>query len=217
MTTEINVVFEQVSDRLEQLGNGVADLAQNHADILDSPAIQDSLLKFRQAYQESSARLANPNFTIATIGTTSSGKSTIVNALIGRKIAPIEAGEMSGGILTIQHSQEFKLLIDETEGSQWLTGKWKNISEKEIYARIRNGVMLPYHQARQKQELIAPQVKAYVPILPANDSSLLGLPEEIGIQFIDLPGLKSIQDRDNLRVIQQQVHKAFSLVALDYL
>ena len=40
-------------------------------------------------------------FRIATIGTTSSGKSTIVNALIGRRIAPIEAGEMSGGVLTL--------------------------------------------------------------------------------------------------------------------
>jgi Dynamin family len=217
MTTEINGIFEQVRDRLKQLGNGVADLAQNHADILDSFDIQKSLLEFRQAYEESVARLANPNFTIATIGTTSSGKSTIVNALIGCKIAPIEAGEMSGGILTIKHSKEFKLLIEETEGAQWLTGEWKDISEKEIYARIRNGVMFPYHQARQQQELIAPQVTAYVPILPAEDSSLLGLPEGIGIKFIDLPGLKSIQDHDNLKVIQQQVHKAFSLVALDYL
>ena len=217
MTTEISAVFKQVIDRLKQLGNGVADLAQNHADILDSPTIQNSLSQFRQAYDESTARLANPNFTIATIGTTSSGKSTIVNALIGRKIAPIEAGEMSGGILTIQHSKEFKLLIEETEEAQWLTGEWKGISEKEIYDRIRNEVMFPYHQARQKQELTAPQVTACVPILPAEDASLLGLPKGIGIEFIDLPGLKSIQDRDNLKVIQQQVHKAFSLVALDYL
>ena len=217
MTTEISAVFKQVIDRLKQLGNGVADLAQNHADILDSPTIQNSLSQFRQAYDESTARLANPNFTIATIGTTSSGKSTIVNALIGRKIAPIEAGEMSGGILTIKHSKEFGLLVEETEGAQWQTGKWQAISEQEIYDRIRNEVMFPYHQARQKQELIAPQVTAYVPILPAEDASLLGLPEGIGIEFIDLPGLKSIQDRDNLKVIQQQVHKAFSLVALDYL
>jgi hypothetical protein len=206
------MTFEQVSDRLKQLGNAVADLAQNHADVLDSLTIQDSLFKFRKAYEESVARLNKPNFTIATIGTTSSGKSTIVNALIGRKIAPIEAGEMSGGILTIKHSQEFKLSIEETEGAQWLTGEWKNISEKEIYDRIRNGVMFPYHQARQKQELIAPQVTVHIPILPVEDASLLGLPEGVGIEFIDLPGLKSIQDRDNLRVIQQQVHKAFSLI-----
>lgn len=217
MTAEIHDKFEQVRDRLKQLGNGVADLAQNHADILDTPNLQNSLLKFRQAYEESVARVANPNFTIATIGTTSSGKSTIVNALIGRKIAPIEAGEMSGGVLTIKHSKEFKLLVAETEGAQWETGTWTDLNDIEIYDRIRTGVMFPYHQARQKQDLIAPQVTAHVPILPAEDSSLLGLPEGIGIEFIDLPGLKSIQDRDNLKVIQQQVHKTFSLVALDYL
>ena len=51
----------------KQLGNGVADLAQNHADILDSPNLQDSLLKFRQAYEDSVARLEKPNFVIATI------------------------------------------------------------------------------------------------------------------------------------------------------
>ncbi|WP_036488120.1 dynamin family protein [Myxosarcina sp. GI1] len=217
MTTEPYNKLEQVRTLLKQLGNGVASLAQNYADILDSPNLQDALSKFRQAYEESVTRLENPNFTIATIGTTSSGKSTIVNALIGRKIAPIEAGEMSGGILTIKHSKEFKLFVADTENAQWETGTWTDLSDRKIYDCIRNGVMFPYHQARQKQELIAPQVTACVPILPAEDPSLLGLPEGIGIEFIDLPGLKSIQDKDNLKVIQQQVNKAFSLVALDYL
>lgn len=35
--------------------------------------------------------------------------------------------------------------------------------------------------------------------------------------MIDLPGLKSVQDRTNLATIQKQVNKAFSLVALDYM
>ncbi|MDJ0569827.1 MAG: hypothetical protein QNJ53_12365 [Pleurocapsa sp. MO_192.B19] len=52
MTTEIKAVFEKVRDRLKQLGDGVAYLAQNHADILDSDNIQNVLLKFRQAYLE---------------------------------------------------------------------------------------------------------------------------------------------------------------------
>ncbi len=217
MTTQANSKLEQVRNHLQQLGNEVANLAQNHADILASPNLQEALLKFRQAYEESVRRLESPNFTIATLGTTSSGKSTIVNALIGRRIAPIEAGETSGGVLTIKHSQKFSLTVKETENAQWETGSWSDLGDKKIYERIRNGVMLPYHQARQKQELVAPQVTAYIPILPAEDSSLLGLPEGIGIEFVDLPGLKSIQDKDNLKVIQEQVGKAFSLVTLDYL
>ena len=35
--------------------------------------------------------------------------------------------------------------------------------------------------------------------------------------MIDLPGLRSVQDRTNLAIIQKQVNKAFSLVALDYM
>lgn len=42
MTTEIQIELEQVRDRLKQLGNAVAELAQNHADILDSPTIQNN-------------------------------------------------------------------------------------------------------------------------------------------------------------------------------
>jgi hypothetical protein len=77
--------------------------------------------------------------------------------------------------------------------------------------------MHSYHEARQKREYVAPQITAYVSLLPACDPILLGLPPGIGVELIDLPGLKSVQDRTNLATIQQQVNKAFSLVALDYM
>ncbi|MEA5530049.1 hypothetical protein VB638_10700 [Dolichospermum sp. UHCC 0684] len=77
--------------------------------------------------------------------------------------------------------------------------------------------MHSYHEARQKGEYVAPQITAYVSLLPACDPILLGLPPGIGVELIDLPGLKSVQDRTNLATIQEQVNKAFSLVALDYM
>jgi len=211
--TEIYTKLDLVRSLLKKLGNAVAE---NYRDFIKDPDLNTHLIKFRQAYEEAEARLNNPNLVIATLGTTSSGKSTIVNALIGRKIAPIEAKEMSGGVLKIKHSKEFKLAIAETEEAAWETGIWENLDDLNIYNRVRNGVMIPYNQIRKQRECIAPQVTACVPILPANDPSLLGLPEGIGIEIIDLPGLKSIQDKDNLKIIQEQVAKAFSLVALDY-
>ena len=42
MTREIHDKFEQVCDRCKKLGNAVVELIQNHADILDSPNIEDS-------------------------------------------------------------------------------------------------------------------------------------------------------------------------------
>lgn len=123
---------------------------------------------------------------------------------------------MSGGVLTLQHSQKHQLMIAETEDAAWDTGEWTGLSDEDLYQRIRT-VMHSYHDARKKREYVAPQVMAHVPLLPACDASLLGLPKGIGVELIDLPGLKSVQERTNLATIQKQVNKAFSLVALDYM
>ena len=200
---------------LQELGNSVSNLVNSSPDVFNDPGIQSSLQDFLSVYQEAVQRLKNPSFRIATLGTTSSGKSTIVNALIGRKIAPIEAGEMSGGVLTIQHSQEQKLIIEKTKDAVWDTGTSTG-SDEDLYERI-SSVMQSYHDARKKREYVAPQITAQVSILPACNSSLLGLPDGIEVELIDLPGLKSVQDQTNLATIQKQVNKAFSLVALDYM
>lgn len=215
---KLNIDFKLNSTRnlLQELGNSVSNLVNSSPDILEDPGIKSCLKEFLTVYQEAVQRLENPSFRIATIGTTSSGKSTIVNALIGRKIAPIEAGEMSGGVLTLKHSLEQRLVIAETEDAVWDSGEWPGLSDEDLYQRIRT-VMHSYHDVRKKREYVAPQITAYVPLLPACDASLLGLPQGIGVELIDLPGLKSVQDRTNLATIQKQVNKAFSLVALDYM
>ncbi|MDZ8083771.1 MAG: dynamin family protein [Nostoc sp. DcaGUA01] len=216
MRLNIDSKLNNTRNLLQEFGNSVSNLVNSSPDILEDPDIKFRLEEFLTVYQEAVQRLENPSFRIATIGTTSSGKSTIVNALIGRKIAPIEAGEMSGGVLTLKHSQEQKLMIAETEDAVWDTGEWTGLSDEDLYQRIRT-VMHSYHDVRKKREYVAPQITAYVPLLPACDTSLLGLPQGIGVELIDLPGLKSVQDRTNLATIQKQVNKAFSLVALDYM
>jgi hypothetical protein len=214
---ELNIESKLNNTRnlLQELGNSVSNLVNSSPDVFADPGIQSSLQDFLTVYQEAVQRLKNPSFRIATLGTTSSGKSTIVNALIGRKIAPIEAGEMSGGVLTIQHSQEQKLIIEKTEDAVWDTGESTG-SDEDLYQRI-SSVMRSYNDERKNREYVAPQITAHVPLLPACDASLLGLPNGIGVELIDLPGLKSVQDRTNLATIQKQVNKAFSLVALDYM
>lgn len=217
MHQDINATLSTACQHLKDMGNGIADLANTYADVFTAPEIAEQLDAFRNAYTEALEKLNSPKLYIATIGTTSSGKSTIVNALIGRKIAPIESGEMSGGVLTLKHAAENTLVVEDTEGATWETGTWTELSDDAMYGRIRNQVMLPYHTMRKKSECIAPQVTAFCPLLPVQDASLLGLPEGMDVEFIDLPGLKSIQDGTNLAIIQSRVQKAFSLVALDYM
>lgn len=213
---DIQAQLNQARENLQKLGNAVSELVNLSPDVFSDEAIKTRLQDFQQAYEEATQRLANPTFRIATIGTTSSGKSTIVNALMGRRIAPMEAGEMSGGVLTLTHSHERKLVIEATENAVWETGEWTDISDNELYSRIQTA-MHRYHEARKKKEYIAPQITVHIPLLPAYDASLSGLPEGINVEFLDLPGLKSVQDKTNLAILQPLVGRAFSLVALDYM
>ncbi len=218
MTIDVETTLRDTRDRLRKLGEAIESLVKSYPDVFDDLEIASRLEAFRQAHREAVDRLNAPSLCIATIGTTSSGKSTIVNALIGRKVAPIEAGEMSGGVLTLQNADERRLVIEATEGAAWEIGEWSGLNDEELYNQIRDGVMRPYHEIRRKQrDCIAPQVTAFGPLLPASEPNLLGLPLGVGVELIDLPGLKSVQDRANLAVIQTRVHKAFSLVALDYM
>lgn len=218
MTTslDIHTQLSQTLETLRALENGISDLIDLSPDVFEDPEIARTLDQLKIAHEEATRRLENPTLNIATFGTTSSGKSTVVNALTGRRIAPIEAGEMSGGILILKHSDERKLIIKETPDADWETGEWTDLSDDEFYNRIQ-GVMRQYHETRKKKDCIAPQVEVSAPLFPAAELSLSGLPEGIGIEFVDLPGLKSVQDRANLAVIQPVVGKAFSLVALDYM
>jgi replication fork clamp-binding protein CrfC len=190
MKVNIDSKLNSARTLLNELGNSIANLVNSSPDVFEDSGIKSSLDGFLTAYKEAVQRLEYPSFRIATIGTTSSGKSTIVNALIGRKIAPIEAGEMSGGVLTLKHSSESKLIIEKTTDAAWETGEWTGLTNDDLYQRIRS-VMHSYHEARQKREYVAPQITAYVPLLPACDPFLLGLPPGIGVELIDLPGLKS--------------------------
>jgi hypothetical protein len=122
---------------------------------------------------------------------------------------------MSGGVLRIKHGEGSHLKIEETEGAVWETGEWSGLSDEEIYNRIHQ-VMQKYHETKKRKIYISPQIEVRLPLLPGYDRALSGLPEELAIEFVDLPGLKSIKDSKNLKVIQSLVGNAFCLVALDY-
>lgn len=200
---------------LNKLGESIDHLEDYFPSIFSDSELKFRFESFRQEHKEALNRLNVPTLSIATLGTTSSGKSTIVNALIGRSIAPMEAGEMSAGVLLLQHSlDEHKVVVEATKDATWATGDLQGSGDDKILYEHISNVMDEYRKV--KKECMAPQVKVLCSLLPASNRDLLGLPEGVRVEFIDLPGLKSVQDRANLEVIQKQVPKAFSIVALDY-
>lgn len=167
-------------------------------------------------FNESKARMDKPCFSIATLGTTSSGKSTLVNAIIGHQLAPMESAEMSSGVLTFNHSEQSPLLdILNTDGATWKCGIKKDLKDKDIYD-ILFAMMREYHKITKTKEISAPIAHITLPLLPVKWKELLQLPDDMGFELIDLPGLRYANDDKNLKIIKNLVKKAFSLVVLDY-
>lgn len=158
-------------------------------------------------------RLENPVLSIAMVGTTSAGKSTIVNGLVGRRVAPMEPKEMSAGILTLTDSMRKSITVHPTTNSRWPTGTTTDLLDEEICRQIRY-VYEKYHGNEAK--VSAPIIDVTGPIEWQQNRSILGLPSNLNIEFIDLPGLKTVNDRKNFEVIQKILSKAFCIVAMDF-
>lgn len=158
-------------------------------------------------------RLENPVLSIAMVGTTSAGKSTIVNGLVGRCVAPMEPNEMSAGILTLTDSMRKSITVHPTTNSRWPTGTTTDLLDEEIYRQIRS-VYEKYHGNEDK--VSAPIIDVTGPIEWQQNRSILGLPSNLNIEFIDLPGLKTVNDTKNIEVIQKILSKAFCIVAMDF-
>lgn len=206
---EIAELLKAALKHLEAVDTAVNEITKRDPEILNQPHLQAILQQFYHTYAEAKERLEHPTFRIATIGTTSSGKSTLVNALIGHRIAPIEAQEMSAGILRIHHSLQNRLVIHPTIG-------WQNLTDEDIYNKIKQ-YMADYHERKKVEpNLPLPEIEVYCPILPVIDRSKTGLPESVNIEILDLPGLKSINDQKHLKLIQDTIKGCFSIVTINY-
>ncbi|MBD2365387.1 dynamin family protein [Anabaena minutissima FACHB-250] len=204
--------------RLAEIFEKTNRLREGYPEMFNDQELVQSFNSFLNEYLESCKRLDRPALSIATLGTTSSGKSTIVNALIGRRIAPIEASEMSGGVLKIEYDSHNSLTVNKTQGCKWKPDTWNNLEDGDIYDKIKE-IMQLYHKVRKEtsEKIIAPDIVVKGSLLPHAHKELLGLSDSFEVEFIDLPGLKSVKDEANLEVIQTKVHKSFCLVSLDYL
>ncbi|BAG04582.1 MULTISPECIES: dynamin family protein [Microcystis] len=150
--------------------------------------------------------LRHPTLILATTGTTSSGKSTLVNFLCGADIVPTAVSEMSAGAVTIEYSEEKTLIIEETPGALWKCGEWKNISDEEICKRLEEA-MLRYidnkiDNKKDKANLAYPKFTIYYPFRLFKEYEQ-DLPKGVKVKLLDLPGLSYVGDESNMEVIKQ--------------
>ena len=192
--------------------NILFEIGSNYKPIIDgNRVLNEEYNKLSKKIDDAINRLMHPYLSLATIGTTSAGKSTIVNALAGRKIAPMEAKETSAGMLKLTPSDTTSLKIDKSD--YWEFGTYDNLTDKEAY-RIISEIFEKYFKI--KTLVPAPSIEVAGPLLWSKHPELIGLPENLSFQFVDLPGLKTVDDPRNMPVIKSYMAKSVCIVAMDY-
>lgn len=160
----------------------------------------------------------NPPVTIATTGTTSSGKSTAANVLIGAEVLPKAVQEMSAGIVTVIHDDHtHRLVIEPTKGAQWETGQW-DVDDPEIIRKQLQTTMRQYldvldgSASISRDDLAPPECKVIWPTRMGLNSKKFGLPDGTKLQILDLPGLKYVNDEGNGAILKSKASEALCIV-----
>ena len=210
-----NEQLTSARDLVKNIQSALAQISEIGLGLSSHKSIVESLKNSQQAFQLLESKLNQPALRIATIGTTSAGKSTLVNALIGHKVAPMDSAELSAGVLHLKHSPRNRLQVKAIEGFYDGIDKY-DLSDADIYQHIREDIFKKYHVEKQERSISVPEIHIEVPLFPAATKGLLGLPEGVDFEVYDLPGLNSINDHENLKVIQSHLQQCFSLVVMDY-
>jgi GTPase Era involved in 16S rRNA processing len=205
MSNSVYKVFEEIEFKAKLLAqywqNFHIEISQ-HLPESYQPEIQELSNNLEIALTQLIYELQNPTLTLATTGTTSSGKSTLVNLLCGAEIVPVAVSEMSAGAVTIEYNTEKSLIIHETPGALWECGEWRGINDDKIYQRLYQA-MISYIENREIQpNLACPQSTIAYPFRLLKESQLQ-LPKGTRVRILDLPGLAYVGDQGNANVIKQ--------------
>ncbi len=176
-------IFENITEQAQQVEAKWVDVFQELLDAsreythLDTQHFHALNEKFQSALERLYSDLKSPTLILATTGTTSSGKSTIVNLLCGADLMPRMAQEMSAGVVYINHSPDNKkrhLKIHKTDGAPWECGEWHDLSDDEIRTRLTN-VMDSFNKRRGINQPTTPHIELTYPISCFSNESLLKL------------------------------------------
>ncbi len=177
-----------------------------------------SLERSIRATHHALSQLEHPTITFATIGTTSSGKSTALNALIGAQIAPMDANELSAGLLTLEHHDgDWQLFAADAHGEAM--GGVIATGQKAVYDCLNATMQDVIKRRITHPDAPSPTLDFVVrgPLFICDPDHPLKqqLGDSVRVRIFDLPGLRTVDDSHNAHIIQERINQAFSLVLID--
>jgi hypothetical protein len=217
------VLMDTLNAKLQQVDAYEAkwlDLQERMLELLsndegdDTYSIALAYNNIQKAIQAFKHEVQNPRITLATTGTTSGGKSSLVNLLCGAEIMPVAVREMSAGTVIIDHDPTARLLrIPPVEGlPPELSGEWPDLPDVAIQHQLTK-LMDAYRQLREEhREPPAPRVILQYPTRIGMRPELVGLSKGFQVRIIDLPGFKYVADEHNRQVIRSEIRPALCLM-----
>lgn len=147
--------------------------------------LMDSMVSFQKAYPKfnfpktsenfnlSRELLEKGEFNLAVCGKVKNGKSSLINALIGKELLPVCTDVATSRVFKISHSREEKFYVVYGNGNR------KEISQEELAAYGSQAVI------KQEGEVEVENTISYIQVFTPMDF----LPE--GVSLIDTPGIGS--------------------------
>jgi GTPase SAR1 family protein len=150
-------------------------------DLLSSARIEENLDRIAE-------KLRRPSFRLAVIGELSTGKSTFLNALVGREIQPTSILPCSGVVTVLKHGAQERVICRYKDGRAEEVLK---LNEKALIEEYQKRVAIPQEVAQEKRReaLTDSNIDEIVFEHPG-----LGFCQN-GVEIIDSPGLNENLER----------------------
>src|SRR5690606_702927 len=105
-----------IDDAMELVEGSPVRRARDQGRAMPEPAALDSMDEIPRRLEALRERVAKP-LTLAVLGEVKAGKSTLVNALVGADVAPVDVLEATRWVMEIRHGSAPHALLRFTDGS----------------------------------------------------------------------------------------------------
>ncbi|MFN8577151.1 MAG: dynamin family protein [Candidatus Sericytochromatia bacterium] len=222
-SNEIICLVENARESLSEINNLLFDFCEKYKDSeLITFKKDDSTQSLGEYFEylnklhiQANYDLEFPKLTISALGTTKAGKSTFLNSLLGYKLAPMNDSELTAGTMKFIFDKELSNTAKMSVFENDIPIDTYEESIEKIYERSK--ILMEEYRSKAKTKTVEPpNILVKSNFLLGKERNFSGLDKSIDIEIVDLPGLKNINDANNLKVIQDNLKASLIVLVINF-